>query len=211
MEICIKELYKIEERDHGRFYKTLFDAFRDYPKLIGAYPGWDDRQAAIEMVIRYYGAYDLFYGSAFSLDEGINEVLAVVHSDEMDYSDERCKAADCENGGFRAAASKLSRADVKKWWEFFEELDRQEAMLKIPRPHLYVDYLGVRKDRQREGRGSRLIRALCDYASEQGLPVMLFTNGEDDVRFYLNMDFKVIGMTRSVKFGFENTYMLYEA
>lgn len=210
MKPYIKELYKIEEKDHPKCYRTLLDAFRDYPKLIGAYPGWDDRQAAIEMVIRFYGAYDLFYGSAFSLDEGINEVLAVVHSDDMDYSDERCKAAGCENEGFRAAAAKLSKADVKKWWGFFEELDRQEAMLEIPRPHLYVDYLGVRKDRQREGRGSRLIRALCDHAGGQGLPVMLFTNGEDDVRFYLNMDFRVIGTTRSDEFGFENTYMLYE-
>ena len=39
---------------------------------------------------------------------------------------------------------------------------------------------------------------------------MLFTNGEEDIRFYLKNGFKIIGVTSSEEFGFENTYVLYE-
>ena len=42
------------------------------------------------------------------------------------------------------------------------------------------------------------------------LPIMLFTNGEEDIRFYLKNGFKIIGVTSSEEFGFENTYVLYE-
>ena len=39
---------------------------------------------------------------------------------------------------------------------------------------------------------------------------MLYTNGEDDIRFYKRNGFKVVGVTRSEEFGFENTYVMYE-
>ena len=39
---------------------------------------------------------------------------------------------------------------------------------------------------------------------------MLFTNGEEDIRFYRKNGFKVIGVTKSEDFGLENTYVLYE-
>ena len=50
---------------------------------------------------------------------------------------------------------------------------------------------------------------VCRYADEVCLPVMLFTNTADDVKFYQSLGFDVIGETSSEKFGFVNTYMLY--
>ena len=50
---------------------------------------------------------------------------------------------------------------------------------------------------------------VCRYADEVGLPVMLFTNTADDVKFYQSLGFDVIGETSSEKLGFVNTYMLY--
>ena len=50
---------------------------------------------------------------------------------------------------------------------------------------------------------------VCCYADNKKLPIMLFTNTEDDIRFYESLGFKVIGETASQKFGFTNTYLLY--
>ena len=207
----IKELYKNREEDLENIYEMMIGSFKNYPKLIGAFPDWDDRQAAIEMVIRYYGAFDFAYGNVYSLDENGNEVLMLMYSEEEDYTEERFKAAGSDSEEFREAAARLGEENQKRWWGFFDELDLKEAELEtIPDRYLYVDFLCVREGLQGQGRGSKIIGKVCRYADSVGLPVMLFTNGEEDVRFYLKNGFRIIGVTTSEEFGFENTYVLYE-
>lgn len=206
----ITELHKLTEEEMTDAYEMMIRSFRNYPKLIGTFPDWDDRQAAIEMVLRYYGAFDFEYGNAYSLDESISEVLMIMFSEEVDYSEERLAAAGCDSEEFRRAASRLSEENVKRWWDFFDELDRTEAELEtIPEKYLYADFLCVSDEVQGQGRGSRIIQAACRYADEIGLPLMLFTNGEEDIRFYRKNGFKVIGVTTSEEFGLENTYVMY--
>ena len=207
----IKELHKLTEEEMAGAYEMMCRSFRNYPKLIGTFPDWDDRQAAIEMVLRYYGAFDFKYGSAYSLDETISEVLMIMYSEEVDYSDERLAAAGCDSEEFRRAASRLSDENIKRWWDFFEELDRTEAELEtIPEQYLYADFLCVSEEVQGQGRGSKIIQAACRFADEIGLPLMLFTNGAEDIRFYQKNGFQIIGVTRSEEFGLENTYVMYE-
>ena len=210
MKTHIKELHKIEQKDYRKLYEMYLEAFADYPKLARAYEDKDDRLAAIGMTISYYLAYDLKYGDAYSLDGNINEAIAIVDSEEMDYSEKRCEKANCENEEFNKFVNRLTPDKVQLWWDFFDEFDRQEAALNIPEPHIYVDYVAVRKGMQGQGQGTKIIKALERYADERKLPVMLFTNGEDDVRFYLKNGFKIIGITKSEEFKFENTYLLYE-
>ena len=69
----IKELYKIKEENLEQVYEMMTKAFKNYVKLVGTFPDWEDRQAAIEMVIRFYGAFDFRYGNAYSLDEKMAE------------------------------------------------------------------------------------------------------------------------------------------
>ncbi len=206
----IKELYKIKEEDLEKAYQLMIRSFRNYVKLVGTFPDWDDRQAAIEMVLRFYGAFDYKYGYAYSLDETMQEVLMIMFSEEEDYTEERFRAAGSYSEKFYEAASRLSEEQQQKWWDFFDEVDRTEAQLHIPAPYLYVDLLCVGDAVQGQGRGSRIIQAVCRYADEVGLPIMLFTNGEEDIRFYQKNGFHIIGVTTSEEFGFENTYVMYE-
>ena len=207
----IKELYKIKEEDQERVYEMMIRSFKDYVKLVGTFPDWDDRQAAIEMVLRFYGAFDFTFGSAYSLDENLQEVLMIMYSEEENYSEERFREAGSYNEKFYAAASRLSEENQRRWWDFFDELDRTEAELTtIPETYLYADFLCVDEDAQGQGRGSRIIQTACRYADEVGLPIMLFTNGEEDIRFYQKNGFRIIGVTTSEEFGLQNTYVLYE-
>ena len=207
----MKELHKLTEEELAGAYDMMIRSFRNYPKLIGTFPDWDDRQAAIEMVLRYYGEFDFKYGNAYSLDETISEVLMIMYSEEEEYTEERFAAAGSDSEAFRAAASRLSEENIKRWWDFFDELDRKEAELEtIPERYLYADFLCVSDEVQGQGRGSRIIQTACRYADEIGLPIVLFTNGEEDVRFYEKNGFQIIGVTTSEEFGFENTYVMYE-
>ncbi|MCB6993490.1 GNAT family N-acetyltransferase [bacterium 210820-DFI.6.37] len=206
----IKELYKLEKQDQEKLILTFMDAFRAYPKLTRAFPEKAAKDAALEATLRYYVAYDMEYGAAFSTDEEIKDGVCIVHSDDMEYTKERHIKAGSYSPEYQAAMDRLSLPQQQRRVELFDELDQLEKEISIPFPHLYADFLGVREAFQRQGRGRKLMRAVCDYAQKQGLPVMLFTNTDEDVAFYQSLGFKVIGIVESDRFGFINTYLLKE-
>lgn len=207
--INIPNLYRVRKTEYSLVFNTLISAFSKYPKLLTAFPNEAVRHAAIEATIRYYGSYDLYYGSAFSLDKNINEVAVLVHSDDMKYSLFRHLLAGSYNKDYRYAMKRMSKSDRKKRIELFDELDRLEATVDIQRPHIYMDFLGTNEKYQRCGRGRKLMEAICDYANSINLPIMLFTNTDYDISFYQSLGFVIIGETFSDKFEFRNTYMMY--
>ena len=209
-KIEIPNLYMLKNDDREKLVKTYMSAFRKYPKLMNAFPDEDTRMAALEATLRYYTAYDLTYGSGFSLDENINEAVLLAHSDRMKYTFFKHLRAGSYSKGYRSAMNRLTKEERKIRVSLFEELDRLEATVDIPSPHIYVDFLGVNEAFQHQGRGRRLMTNVCSYADSVRLPLMLFTNTADDVRFYQSLGFKIIGETSSKKFGFTNTYLIYE-
>ena len=207
--IEIEGLYKAEEKDLPNIFETFRRAFGDYPKLNGMFPNPEEKQLAVEMVVEYYGYFDFMAGRFYSLDESLRDGIAVLHSDEVDYSDEKFEAAGSKSEKFIQCADKLGEEGVKRWFGFFDEVDRLESQLELPEEFIYVDFLAVDPEVQGEGRGGRLIDAVCAKATELGLPVMLFTNGEKDVRFYEKHGFGVIGVTKSEEYSLENVYMFF--
>ena len=204
----IDGLYKLKRSDYEKFYMTLISAFRKYPKMLKAFPDDENRIPAIEATIRYYGAYDLRYGSAFSLDSDINEACVIVHSDDMKYTFLRHLLSGSYSSSYRHAMKKLSKADRTKRLRLFDELDRLEATIDIPRPHIYLDFLGTKEECQHQGRGRRLMNKICGFADSVQLPIMLFTNTDKDVAFYQSLGFHIIDIVSSDEFGFTNTYLI---
>ena len=204
----IDDLYKLKRSDYEKFYMTLISAFRKYPKMLNAFPDDDNRIPAIEATIRYYGAYDLRYGSAFSLDSDINEACVIVHSDDMKYTFLRHLLSGSYSSSYHHAMKKLSKADRTKRLRLFDELDRLEATIHIPRPHIYLDFLGTKEECQHQGRGRKLMNKICGFADDVQLPIMLFTNTDEDVAFYQSLGFHIIDIVSSDEFGFTNTYLI---
>ncbi len=203
-------LYRLKKADREKMYRTFLSAFQVYPKLMQAFPAERERLSAVEAVIRFYGAYDFYYGAGFSLDEEIREAVLMVHSDDMHYTWLRHLTAGSYGKPYRRAMGFLAGKNRRKWVSVFNELDRLERAVDIPRPHLYLDFLGVRRKYQHQGRGRKLMESVCAYADNVRLPIMLFTNTAEDVEFYESLGFHAIGQTSSEKFGFENTYMVYD-
>ncbi|MBR3787386.1 MAG: GNAT family N-acetyltransferase [Firmicutes bacterium] len=176
--------------------------------MLNAFPDDETRIPAIEATIRYYGAYDLRYGSAFSLDSDINEACVIVHSDDMKYTFFRHLLSGSYSSSYRHAMKKLNKADRTKRLRLFDELDRLEATIDIPRPHIYLDFLGTKEEYQHQGRGRRLMNKICGFADSVQLPIMLFTNTDEDVVFYQSLGFHIIDIVSSDEFGFTNTYLI---
>ena len=190
--------------------QTFLDSFKSYPKLQPAFPEKKARMAALEATLRYYVAYDMEYGDAFSLDENICEGVCIVHSRDMEYTMQRHIQAGSFCPQYKAAMERLTEEEQQRWTQLFQELDRLEEMIPIPYPHLYVDFLGVKEAYQKQGRGKRLMEPICRYSQHQNLPLMLFTNTEEDVQFYKSLGFQVVGVSKSQEFGFINTYLVRE-
>lgn len=207
----IKGLYQLKREDEEKLIQTFQDAFTYYPKLMTAFPDKKTKEAALEATLRYYVAYDMEYGQAFALDEEINEGVCLVYSQDMNYTEERHIRAGSYSQEYKAAMARLTEEEQQRRIELFDELDRLEEQVDIPYPHLYADFLGVKEAYQKQGRGRRLMTAVCDFAKEEGLPIMLFTNTDDDVAFYESLGFYVIGVVHSDEFVFTNTYLVKEA
>ncbi len=190
---------------------TYLDAFSEYPKLMKTFADRRTRLIALEATLRYYTAFDMAYGSGFSLDKNIHEAVMLVHSDRMKYTPLKHFLAGSYSKGYRAVISRLTDEEKQLRAALFDELDRLEESIGdiIPTPHIYADFLGVAGAYQHQGRGRRLMSQVCRYADSVRLPIMLFTNTEDDIRFYQSLGFHIIGETSSSRFGFTNTYMLY--
>ncbi|HML37117.1 MAG TPA: GNAT family N-acetyltransferase [Bacillota bacterium] len=208
MAINITELTELTGKDIDRITDLFLDAFHDYPKLESAFPEGKKRKAALEATIRFYAAYDLRFGKGYALDPAINEAVLIVESEEMHYSFFRHLRAGSYSGKYGKAMKQLTQEDRQKRLQLFEELDAMEKTLDIPHPHLYIDFVGVRTELQGQGRGRRLMNRICGYADERELPLMLFTNTEEDIRFYSSLGFEMIGETHSDKFKFTNCYMV---
>lgn len=206
----IKGLYKLTRQEEEKLIHTYMDAFKYYPKMMNAFPDKEDREAALEATLRYYVAYDMEYGAAFSLDENVNEGVCVVYSKDMNYSQQRHEKAGSFSPEYKAAMAKLTKEQQEKREALFDELDRLEGEIDLPSPHLYADFLGVREECQKQGRGRKLMGAVCDFAASQGLPIMLFTNTPEDVAFYESLGFQVVHVVKSDQFGFVNTYLVKE-
>lgn len=209
-KIDIEGLHKVGEAELPELFNTFCRAFGPYPKLDRAFPDPKQKALAVEMVVEFYGHFDITFGNIYSSDSSINDGIVVLHSDEVNYSQERLLSAGCESDRFKDLAERLGSEGFRRWNDFFDELDKNERLLSFPETFIYVDFLAVDPAFQGSGRGSSLIKAVCNRACELGLPVMLFTNGDDDVRFYEKQGFKVIGITQSERVGLYNTYMLYD-
>ena len=209
MNLEIPGLHRITEEEKPKMYETLVDSMTEYPKQAVIFPKIRDRLNSIAATIYFYGAYDFYYGAAFSTDTDIKEVAMVVYSEDMDLSEERYEEAGCYNENYLKAIGALTEEQQKLREGFFDELDRLEATLDFPQPHLYIDFVGVAGKYQGQGRGHRLVEPICRYADETGLPLVLFTNSPEDIRFYQSMGFGICGIVESKEYGFVNTYMLY--
>ena len=208
-KIDIPGLYRLKRKDREKLILTFLDAFDEYPKMLKIFPEKRKRLLALEATLRFYTSYDLTYGAGFSLDENIHEAIVLLYSEKMEPSFLKYLAAGSYGREYRRVLSKLSPEDRKLREALFDELEYLERNMEFPEKYIYADFLGMEKAYQHQGRGHRIMEQVCRFADKVGRPIVLFTNTEDDIKFYHSLGFETIGETSSETYGFVNTYVQY--
>jgi GNAT superfamily N-acetyltransferase len=69
------------------------------------------------------------------------------------------------------------------------------------RPHWYLGYLGTRHDRQGQGLGTQMLRAVLARLDAQGVPAYLESSNERNVPLYERNGFRVVGELQALGHG----------
>ncbi|MHC1723333.1 MAG: GNAT family N-acetyltransferase [Aminipila sp.] len=202
----IKGLTRI--RDKEKVIATLTSAFIDYPKLTKGFPERGRRAIAVEATLRFYVAYCMRYGKAYALNEKCQGAVVIIPSSRRKGSKLKYMIAGSYSPKYKNAISRLTGEEQKIRIELFNEMDQMETEIKFPSKYIYVNFLGVKPEYQRQGNGRAIMERVLDYSKGKNLPVMLFTNQPKDVEFYQSMGFKIMGITSSKKYQFINIYLL---
>ena len=200
-------MYRLNMKDMDRLVDTYLDAFMTYPKMMIAFPDNETRKNALKMLFWYYASYDIEYGKAIAPTEDIEGAVLFTPSDELEKLYERFGKTDAPHG-FYEARNNLTEKQQVMWDELLGELEKLEEGLDLPGRYIYVDFLGVRTDYQGKGIGSKLINEAIAEGNAEKVPLILFTNTDEDISFYESHGFEVFAVTRSERFGFVNTYLI---
>jgi ribosomal protein S18 acetylase RimI-like enzyme len=68
-------------------------------------------------------------------------------------------------------------------------------------PHWYLGYLGTRRDRQGEGLGTQMLRAVLAGADTDGVPAYLESSNERNLPLYERSGFRVVGELEALGHG----------
>mgnify|MGYP002512276862 CR=1 FL=1 len=85
-----------------------------------------------------------------------------------------------------------------------------EEDIQFPKKYIFIYYLGVKSEFRNQGIENRIIEKLMEEGIKKTLPIVLYTNEPDNVAFYQNLEFKIIGITSSKTFQFMNIYLIKE-
>ncbi len=198
-----------KDRIKMKLYPNMMLAYADYPKLMEAFPEEQTRRRAIEMTIRYFGNFDLKYGTWFSTSDNYLDCIMLIPSSECDYSEKRLSKAKCYERKIAEVFFSLSEEDRQKWKDIFDRMEEKEQEADFPEEYIYVDFLSVHPGVQGQGRGTYLLELAKEEAGKVNQPLLLFTNTQRHVDFYKKCGFEELTRIRMDEFGIENIYMIW--
>lgn len=202
----IRGLTRIKDKD--KVITTLMSAFIDFPKLTKGFPERGRRAIAVEATLRFYVAYYMRYGGAYALNDKCQEVVIITTSTRRKGSKLKYIIAGSYSKRYKNTLLKLTEQERQTRIELFNEMDQMETDIKFPPKYIFVSFLGVKPEYQRQGKGRALMERIINYSKGKNLPVMLFTNEPKTVEFYQSLGFKIVGITSSKKFQFINIYLV---
>ncbi len=180
-------MYEVSKKDVVECGKLFTDAFKIDPKWSKLFEGLKERQQ--NAFYQEPTNYCMKYGDVYATSENLEGVIAIVSEKYAEMTPFRvmmtCTLSIVRQGGFKLLRF-LSNLDTT-----FTPLEESRDRIMKDREFLFVFVLGVRTSMQGKGHGSKLMRALCDYADRINMPIYLETATELNVRFYNKHGFTV--------------------
>lgn len=180
-------IWRLDPDDVPEAAATLARAFAESPFFVTCIP---DPATRREHLPPFFGAclrYGCLFGRVFAAGVGPGRIDGVgwwYRFPDAYFDQERTLAV-----GFDAVDELLGEGSNR-----IEQISRgiDVAMERgLPSPRANLDQIGVDPAAQRRGLGQALVREICADAAREGLPVALWTDTPDNVRFYQSVGFEV--------------------
>jgi ribosomal protein S18 acetylase RimI-like enzyme len=182
----IKTLYKVQKKDIKKASSVLADAFQNDPLWKNIFEGQSDIEQKFQAFFETPIRYCLKYGEVYSNSENIEGIAALVPG----YLSRMTMWRLIRSGAF-SSAIKMSSLGKKMKYAFKQiEDDRKENMKG--KEYIYVQVIGVAPKFQGQGFGSKLILATIEKGKQDGVPLYLETETENNVKMYEKFGFKLI-------------------
>ncbi len=205
----INGLYKVKPQEYNRTLNTLFSAFENYPKVNNLFVNKERRLAALKVTLSLYLWVYIENGNTYSLDNEINEAICLMLiKDENFWNNPNNLKNALKQEAYLTALNNLTEEEILLREEAFDEIEFLESEIKLPMPHIYVDFFGVHQLHQGKGHGSKIMKKVCEESDLTKIPLALFTNTKEDIDFYTKHGFEYFTTTKSKHNWFENTYMI---
>ena len=186
----LENLYRIKKEDIPKAGSVLRNAFQHDPvwkKL------FEDAQVSDEKLLAFNETpirYCFKFGEVYAVSRNLEGIAAWIPGELSVMTPWRLIRS-----GAMKSARKLGFKLGKKMKIVFKpiENDRKEHM--EGKPFIYFFMLGVAAEFQGQGFGGKLIRALIGKSEQDGLPLYLETETEENVALYEKFGFKMLKKT----------------
>jgi GNAT superfamily N-acetyltransferase len=183
----MEHLYQLTKEDLPRAAAVLQDAFKDDPvwrTALEGVPNADRRIAALyETPLRYC----LKYGGVWAPTSALEGVAAWM----LDEYSEMTVRRSIASGGF-LAGFRIGIGFTLKMLPVFRRLEKDRLAHMAGKRYLYLQIMGVSTNKQGQGYGGQMLRALIDRCDQEGLYLYLETETPKNVDIYRRFGLEVI-------------------
>lgn len=185
----IAGLYRITKSEIEKASLVLGKAFHDEPVMSQAIPNEDERKQKLPLFFEISLRFALRYGGVYAPSENLEGIAIILPHTEAHVTFWRL----LRSGALRPLMKLGKETDSRLGEILAPVISDQREILK--RGCLYLQTIGVSPEFQGQGFGERMLRAITEYADDQGIPIYLETT-EGNVRLYRKFGFQVMKEVR---------------
>lgn len=193
-----------------RVIRIITDSLLDTGVLRDVFPKKERRRKALEYYLYREAGYQMTHGRAYGLDGAGREAIILLGSDDFSEKKRSLFNRVREKMGCRRAGLRLTSTEREKIHRMIEEIHQMERGINLPRKHIHLEFMGVRRTFQRCGRGGALLDRVIRISEDRKIPIVCCNHNPEATGYFQKKGFKVVGITSSKRFRVMNIYMMRE-
>jgi ribosomal protein S18 acetylase RimI-like enzyme len=186
MPEILEKLYKVQKKDIQKAGAVLADAFQHDPLWKKILEGESDIEQKLHILFETPIRYCLRYGGVYATSENLEGICVWAPGSLSNMTIWRI----IRSGAFLHSIKMAGLG--KKMKSVFRQIEDDRKEYMKGRKFIYIMAIGVALKLQGQGFGGKLIRALIKKSDQDGIPLYLETETENNVKMYKGFGFKLI-------------------
>ena len=190
--MVIKKLYLLQKKDLNKASRVTTRAFHNDPLIRLVYPNDDERRRYSPYLWKYLLLDGIRYGEVYSPTSKIEGTAKWLPPGKEHMGIWRSLRSGALSMSRMVSKQKDERVlSIRKIAEITNQVIELHKTL-VTEPHWYLANIGIDPEHQGKGYGSKLIKPMLKRIENEGFPVFLETNFEENVALYEHLGFEVI-------------------